>query len=139
MTVGSDSFFYQKKKKKKERKKKKSFFTVSNMSEAMIIEEGSNALKFLCIQMHTIFQIFFFRFQSPNSQSEPLDAIYILRCAWRPNFTFFEIFLLFIKPLWKSLILHFLDHWISDFQSGLINSKKIPKNVKFGLQAHLNI
>ena len=23
-----------------------------------------------------------------------------------------------------------------DFQSGLINSKKIPKNVKFGLQAH---
>ena len=32
-----------------------------------------------------------------------------------------------------------LDHWISDFQSGLINSKKISKNVKFGLQAHFNI
>ena len=32
-----------------------------------------------------------------------------------------------------------MDHWISDFQSGLINSKKIPKNVKFGLQAHFNI
>ena len=31
------------------------------------------------------------------------------------------------------------SRWISDFQSGLINSKKIPKNVKFGLQAHLNI
>ena len=29
--------------------------------------------------------------------------------------------------------------WISDFQSGLINSKKIPKNVKFGLQADINI
>jgi len=29
--------------------------------------------------------------------------------------------------------------WISDFQSGLINSKKIPKNVKFGLQAHFNM
>ena len=42
---------------------------------------------------------FFLRFQSPNSQSEPLDAIYILRCAWRPNFTFFGILLLFIKPL----------------------------------------
>jgi len=32
-----------------------------------------------------------------------------------------------------------VHHWISDFQSGLINSKKIPKNVKFGLQAHFNI
>ena len=29
--------------------------------------------------------------------------------------------------------------WISDFQSGLINSKQIPKNVKFGLQADINI
>ena len=32
-----------------------------------------------------------------------------------------------------------LSHrWISDFQSGLINSKQIQKNVKFGLQAHIN-
>ena len=29
--------------------------------------------------------------------------------------------------------------WISDFQSGLINSKKIPKNIKFGLQAHIDM
>ena len=28
---------------------------------------------------------------------------------------------------------------ICDFQIGLINSKKIPKNVKYGLQAHFNI
>ena len=28
------------------------------------------------------------------------------------------------------------NHWISDFQSGLINSKKNPKNIKFGLQAY---
>ena len=27
----------------------------------------------------------------------------------------------------------------NDFQTILINSKKIPKNVKFGLQAHFNI
>ena len=27
----------------------------------------------------------------------------------------------------------------SDFVKYLINSKKIPKNVKFGLQAHFNI
>ena len=32
-----------------------------------------------------------------------------------------------------------MDHRISDFQSGLINSKKIQKNVKFGLQAHINM
>ena len=33
-----------------------------------------------------------------------------------------------------------LSHrWISDFQSGLIKSKKIPKNVKFGLLAHFNM
>ena len=31
------------------------------------------------------------------------------------------------------------NRWISDFQSGLINGKKIPKNVKFGLQAHFNM
>jgi len=29
--------------------------------------------------------------------------------------------------------------WISNFQSGLINSKKIQKNIKFGLQAHINM
>ena len=27
----------------------------------------------------------------------------------------------------------------NDFQTILINSKKIPKNIKFGLQAHFNI
>ena len=33
-----------------------------------------------------------------------------------------------------------LSHrWINDFQSGLINSKQIQKNVKFGLQAHINM
>ena len=31
----------------------------------------------------------FFNFRSPKSQSEPLDVISILKCAWRPNFTFF--------------------------------------------------
>ena len=29
--------------------------------------------------------------------------------------------------------------WISDFQSGLINSKKNQKNIKFGLQEHINM
>ena len=32
-----------------------------------------------------------------------------------------------------------MNHRISDFESGLINSKKIQKNVKFGLQAHINM
>ena len=40
----------------------------------------------------------------------------------------------------RSQITVFLSHrWINDFQSGLINSKKNQKNVKFGLQAHINI
>ena len=29
--------------------------------------------------------------------------------------------------------------WINNFVKYLINSKKIQKNVKFGLQAHINI
>ena len=41
----------------------------------------------------------YFHFESPNNRSEPLDVISILKCAWRLNFTFFEIFLLFINPL----------------------------------------
>ena len=28
---------------------------------------------------------------------------------------------------------------MGEFQSGLINSKKIPKNVKFGLQTYINM
>ena len=30
-------------------------------------------------------------------------------------------------------------YWKNSFQTNLINSKKISKNVKFGLQAHFNI
>ena len=45
----------------------------------------------------------FFHFQSTNRRSKPLDIQSILKCAWRPNFTFFEIFLLFIKMGTKSL------------------------------------
>src|ERR1017187_10247370 len=71
-------------------------------------------------------------FQNPNSRSEPFILFSILISAWRPNFTFFGIFLLFIKLILKLLIQR-------DFQSGLINSKKIPKNVKFGLQADINM
>ena len=43
-------------------------------------------------------------------------------------------------PLVQNFLLFcYCDHWISDFQSGLINSKKILKNVKFGLQAYFNM
>ena len=47
----------------------------------------------------------FFHFQSPNRRSKPLDIQSILKCAWRQNFTFFGIFLLFIKMGTKSLFL----------------------------------
>ena len=45
-----------------------------------------------------------FNFRSQKRRSKPLDVFSILKCAWRPNFIFFIIFLLFIKPLWKLLI-----------------------------------
>ena len=39
-------------------------------------------------------------FQSPNSQSKLLDdVISILKCDWRQNFTYFRIFLLFVKMI----------------------------------------
>src|ERR1017187_3273976 len=37
--------------------------------------------------------------QNSNDRSKPFILFSILICAWRPNFTFFGIFLLFIKPL----------------------------------------
>ena len=73
-------------------------------------------------------------FQSLNSRSKPFKLLKMLKCACRSNFTFFGIFLLFIKYLTKSL---YSDRWI--FVPILINSKKIQKNVKFDLQAHFNI
>jgi hypothetical protein len=43
-------------------------------------------------------------------------------------------------PMVASVFTVWLSHrWISDIQSSLINSKKIPKNIKFGLQVHFNI
>ena len=47
---------------------------------------------------------------------------------------FFEFFLLFIKMGTK---IQWFEY--SDFVKYLINSKKIPNNVKFDLQAHFNI
>ena len=37
----------------------------------------------------------YLRFQSPNTRFEPINMISILKCAWRPNFIFFENFVLF--------------------------------------------
>ena len=42
-------------------------------------------------------------------------------------------------PLASDFTILLSHHWISDFQSVLINSKKIQKNIKFGLQAHFNM
>ena len=33
----------------------------------------------------------------------------------------------------------YCSQWICEFQIGLINSKKFPKNVKFSLQVHFNM
>ena len=45
----------------------------------------------------TTYNKHFLHFQSPNHRSKPLDVISTIKCAWRPNFTFFGIFLLIIK------------------------------------------
>ena len=35
------------------------------------------------------------RFQSSNSPSEVLNMFSILKCAWKPNFTFFDFLTIF--------------------------------------------
>ena len=53
---------------------------------------------------------------------------------------FFYYLLSHFENRWSNGFTVLLSHrWISNFQSGLINSKKIQKNVKFGLQAHINM
>ena len=55
-------------------------------------------------------------------------------------FTIYKATLKIADPTVASVFTIWLSHHcISDFQSGLINSKKIPKNVKFGLQVHFNM
>ena len=92
----------------------------------------------------------FLRFQNSNCRFQVLNVFSISKCAWRPNFTFFGIFLLFLNDFSKSVfgmnsvwIVIFTVHILfipkTDFQKSFKNSKKIPKNVKFGFQAHFNM
>ena len=48
------------------------------------------------------------KFENSNGRSEPFILFSILICAWRPNFIFFWIFLLFIKYFTKLLIQRWL-------------------------------
>ena len=56
---------------------------------------------------------------------------------------FFEIFDYFFRifenPCFLALFYYFFIIKIRDFQKSFKNSKKISKNVKFGLQAHFNM
>ena len=55
-------------------------------------------------------------------------------------FTIYYATLKIVDPTVDSDFTVLLNHrWITNFQSGLINSKKIQKNEKFGHQAHFNI
>ena len=68
--------------------------------------------------------VLYFCFQSPNSRSEPLNMIYMLKCVWRPDFIFFGYFLLFFKigtkPLFldcpKTVILYLYKKIVKNFQ-----------------------
>ena len=64
----------------------------------------------LCLYKHipTYAYNSFLRFQCSNGRSEPFILFSILICAWRPNFTFFWICLLFIKYFTKLLIQRWL-------------------------------
>ena len=107
---------------------------IANLSLSLYIyiyEEGSSYNNFW---VTTSYNKHFLNFQSPNRRSKPLDVISTIKCAWRPNFTFFGIVLLFIKMVQKLVKFRPLN-----FVPILINGKKIPKNVKFGLQAHFII
>ena len=64
----------------------------------------------------------FLHFQSPNRRIKPLDVISTIKYAWRPNFIFFRIFLLFIKMVQKLVKLKPLN-----FVPMLINSNKFQK------------
>ena len=92
----------------------------------------------------------FLRFQNSNCRFQVLNVFSISKCAWRPNFTFFGIFLLFLNDFWKSVfgmnsvwtvksLFKHCSYKKTDFQKSFKNSKKIPKNVKFSFQAHFNM
>ena len=83
--------------------------------------------------------ILIYIFYSSNSRSEPFNMSSILKCARRPNFIFFWIFLLFIKYFTK--LLFFSGPELSksnSFVKYLINSKQIPKK-KYLVSKHILI
>ena len=77
-------------------------------------EEGFNAsFHHVSFMPH----ILYFLVESPNSRSEPLNMISMLKYAWRPNFIFFGNFSLFFKIGTKSLFLDCLETVILDFEN----------------------
>ena len=74
---------------------------------------------------------FIFQFLKSKKSIQTVRCVLHIEMCLETKFYIFWNFLLFIKPLWKSRIQRWLNkqwnRWISDFQSGLINSKKIQK------------
>ena len=48
------------------------------------------------LQQFLSYNKYFLHFQSSNRRSKPLDVISTIKCAWRPNFTFFLIFFYYL-------------------------------------------
>ena len=66
--------------------------------------------------------------------------ISVLKCAWRPNIIYFLNYLLFIYNFLKSLFFNGAELSKNiNFIHILINTRKIPKNIKFDLQAYFNM
>ena len=66
------------------------------------------------------FHILQYNYLNSNSRSKPFNIIFILKCAWKSNFTFFLKFLLLINYFSKIFVFEPLN---------------FVKNVKFDLQA----
>ena len=80
------------------------------------------------------------KFENPKSRSKPFNLFSILKCAWRPNFTFFWNFFIIYWCVQNCCFRKILDHWKTTILKNYkINSNKFSKNVKFGLQVYFNI
>jgi hypothetical protein len=81
------------------------------------------------------FNVFKVQIVDPTGQN-----IFHKKSSWRPNFTFFRIFLLFFKIVRKLFDLIIMSHSQRViFLAILKNNKKILKNIKFDLQLDFHI
>ena len=104
-----------------------------------ILRERERELGYGTLQSKTSFysMVLYFNFKNPNIRSELFNMFFILKCAWRPNFTFFYFFYYLLSQFENHrsdgpeiFSVFYCSQWICNFQSYLINSKKNSKKYK---------